>query len=395
MVRRRRHQKGYLYKTGKRRQVWRARWVEPVMFADGTIGSVLRNEIIAEVRDVPSRRRAQDLLNDKLRSLNQGSHKPQSVATFRDFVEEHWVPKIMPTFKPSTTEIYRVLLRKHILPHFAEMRLCDLRTADVQGFVVEKAGTGLAWNSVRHLRTLVSSILRTAQEWQFVTANAARGVRLPPKQLSRLPKLISPEDVRALLRELPEPKRTMVLVCLLTGVRAGELFALRWRHVDFERGILHVREAVHKNSFGPPKTKSSVRDLPLGTIGLSALVEQRKRAIGSKPDDLIFPSRKGTALRRNNLLRRVLYPACDKIGIQRIGWHGLRHLHSTLQSEAGVPMKVIQAQMGHADLETTLTTYTHVVPGSQRRAVGKVEELIFPNFPKFTSVEPERDSVIQ
>ena len=395
MVRRRRHQKGYLYKTGKRRQVWRARWVEPVMFADGTIGSVLRNEIIAEVRDVPSRRRAQDLLNDKLRSLNQGSHKPQSVATFRDFVEEHWVPKIMPTFKPSTTEIYRVLLRKHILPHFAEMRLCDLGTADVQGFVVEKAGTGLAWNSVRHLRTLVSSILRTAQEWQFVTANAARGVRLPPKQLSRLPKLISPEDVRALLRELPEPKRTMVLVCLLTGVRAGELFALRWRHVDFERGILHVREAVHKNSFGPPKTKSSVRDLPLGTIGLSALVEQRKRAIGSKPDDLIFPSRKGTALRRNILLRRVLYPACDKIGIQRIGWHGLRHLHSTLQSEAGVPMKVVQAQRGHADLETTLTTYTHVVPGSQRRAVGKLEELIFPNFPKFTSVEPEPESIIQ
>ena len=89
MVHRRRHQKGYLYKTGKRRQVWRARWVEPVMFANGTIGSVLRNEIIAEGRDVPSRRRAQDLLNDKLRSLNQGSHKPQSVATFREFVEEH------------------------------------------------------------------------------------------------------------------------------------------------------------------------------------------------------------------------------------------------------------------------------------------------------------------
>ena len=58
-------------------------------------------------------------------------------------------------------------------------------------------------------------------------------------------------------------------------------------------------------------------------------------------------------------------------------------------------MKVIQAQMGHADLETTITTYTHVVPGSQRRAVGKVEELIFPIFPKFTSAEPERDSVIQ
>ena len=58
-------------------------------------------------------------------------------------------------------------------------------------------------------------------------------------------------------------------------------------------------------------------------------------------------------------------------------------------------MKVVQAQLGHADLETTLTTYTHVVPGSQRRAVDKLEELIFPNFPQFTSGEPERESVIQ
>ncbi len=67
----------------------------------------------------------------------------------------------------------------------------------------------------------------------------------------------------------------------------------------------------------------------------------------------------------------------------RVSWHSLRHLHATLLSEAGEPLKVAQAQLGHADLQTTLGVYTHVLPESQRRAVERVESLVFPNFPKF------------
>ena len=177
----------------------------------------------------------------------------------------------------------------------------------------------------------------------------------------------------------------MVLLCGFTGVRAGELFALKWRHVNFERGVLQVRESVHRGQFGPPKTRSSVRDLPLGNILLAALLEHRKRFQQCSPDELLFPSRSGTALCRNNLLRRVIYPACERAKIPRTGWHGLRHLHATVLSEAGEPLKVAQAQLGHADLQTTLGVYTHVMPESQRRAVAKIESLIFPNFPNFAN----------
>jgi len=358
------------------------------MLADGTIGRVLRNDVIAEVRDVYTRRQAQVLLDERLRGLNQGSHKPLAVTTFKEFVAEHWAQKVLPTFKPSTTEIYRILLHKHLLLYFGEMRLCDLRAADVQAFVVEKAKAGLAWNTVKNLRNLVSRILRTAEEWGYVAANAARGVRLPAKQLSRPPKVMTPEQLRALLRELPEPVRTMAVACLFTGVRAGELFALRWCHVDFERGVLQVRESVHKGKFGPPKTRNSVRDLPLGSVALAALLEHRQRAGRCSPDDLLFPSRTGTALQRNHVLRRVVYPACDRAGIPRVGWHSLRHLHATLLSETGESLKVAQVQLGHADLQTTLSVYTHVLPDAQRRAVEKVESLMFPNFPKF-GAEPD------
>lgn len=100
-------------------------------------------------------------------------------------------------------------------------------------------------------------------------------------------------------------------------------------------------------------------------------------------DDLVFPSRAGTSLARNNVLRRIIYPACDRAKIPRVGWHTLRHLHATLLSEAGEPLKVAQAQLGHADLQTTLSVYTHVMPDSQRRAVERIELLVFPSFPKF------------
>ncbi len=387
MVRRKRYQRGHLYKTGKQRQVWRARWVEPVVLPSGAVGRVLRNQFVAEVRDVPTRREAQALVDEKLRSLNQGSHKPQAVVTFRQFVEEHWKPKVLPAFKPSTAESHAVLLRKHLLPYFGDRRLCDIGTADVQAFVMEKAQTGLAWNTVKNLRNLASRILRTAVEWNYLTSNPARGVRLPTKQLVRPTRVITVEQLRALLRVLPEPVRTMVLLCAFTGIRAGELFALRWRHVDLERGVLQVREGVHRGKFGPPKTRSSVRDLPLGNVVLAALLAHRKRIGQIISDDLLFPSRRGTALCRNNLLRRVVYPACIRAAIPRVGWHSLRHLHATLLSEAGEPLKVAQAQLGHADLQTTLGVYTHVLPESQRRAVERVESLIFPNFPKSNAEE--------
>ena len=386
MVRRKRYQKGHLYRTGKRRQVWRARWVEPVVLSNGSVGRVLRNEFVAEVRDVPTRRQAQSILDEKLRGLNRGSHKPQAVISFTQFVEYHWIKQVLPAFKPSTSESHRVLLFKHLLPYFGDRRLCDIGTADVQAFVTAKTEAGLAWNTVKNLRNLVSRVLRTAVEWNLLTSNPAHGVRLPARQLVRPPNVITVEQFRALLGELPEPVRTMAVLCAFTGVRAGELFALRWRHADFARGVLQVRESVHRGQFGPPKTRSSVRDLPLGNVVLAALLEHRKGQCS--PDALLFSTRKGTALCRNNLLRRVVHPACDRAKTPRIGWHSLRHLHATLLSEAGEPLKVAQAQLGHADLQTTLGVYTHVLPDSQRRAVEKVESLIFPNFPKFVDASP-------
>jgi len=231
------------------------------------------------------------------------------------------------------------------------------------------------------MRNLLSRVLRTAQEWGYIEANPALSVRLPEMKHKEA-SFLSVEQVRLLLAELQEPERTMVLLAVLTGLRRGELFALRWKHLDLEGRVLRVREAVYEGHFGTPKTRSSVREIPLGGDALNAL---RKLPNGN-PEDLVFPSRKGTAIDPNNLVKRVLRPACDRAGIPRVAWKAFRHTHATLLSDAGESIKLAQAQLGHSDLGTTLQVYTHRIPESQRRAVDNLERVLFPSVPKFEEV---------
>ena len=108
------------------------------------------------------------------------------------------------------------------------------------------------------------TVFRSAQEWGYIQANPAPNVKLPEVR-SKEGRFLSAGEVTALLAELREPERTMVLLCVLTGVRRGELFALRWKNVDLEKASLKIREAVYEGHFGSPKTKSSIRDVPLGS----------------------------------------------------------------------------------------------------------------------------------
>jgi integrase len=109
-------------------------------------------------------------------------------------------------------------------------------------------------------------------------------------------------------------------------------------------------------------------------------------------DALVFASRKGTPLRPENVLKRVIHPTCERLELPKVGWHDLRHTSATLLHEHE-PLRVAQAILGHSDLQTTLG-YTHVLPGWQREAMNRLErEIVFPNVPK-SQVEPESEKVV-
>jgi integrase len=197
---------------------------------------------------------------------------------------------------------------------------------------------------------------------------------------------LKPSEVRRLLTSLCEPSRTLVLVGVLTGMRIGEILALRWKHLDLLRGTIQVRETVSEGQFGSPKTRSSRRDVPMSDPVRKAFEVQRTRARQTGAEDLVFATRKQTPLNPKNLLRRVLQPACEALELPAVAWHSFRHTHATILGEVGESLKTAQALLGHSDLETTLNVYTHAIPESQRRAVDKVAGILFADDRKIPTV---------
>jgi len=180
------------------------------------------------------------------------------------------------------------------------------------------------------------------------------------------------------------------------GLRIGEVLVLRWRSLDFEKSVIQVREAVYEGHLSSPKSKSSIRDIPMGPSPQRLVSESRKAA---PADAFVFVCRNSTPLDSHNSLGRVLKPAYKRADLPAISWHSFRHAHATLLSDLGESRNTAQAQLGHARLSMTAEIYTHLVPASQRAAIEKLEKAIWPqldpNGPKLGRVVVRGTSLIQ
>lgn len=370
-----RYQSGSLILRGRSNKVWVARWREDVLGGDGTIQRIRRSLVLGTLAGIPTRRQAQVLLDAKLCDLNAGRRQPESAILFRNFIEEVWQPAILPTMKFSTQKLYPHLLRRHLLPVFGERPLCEIRRVDIQRFVTEKmTRQNLSWQTAVHLRNLMAGTLERAVEWGYLEANPGRGIKVPPMHRRRKVIVLTLQQLTSLLQSLQEPVKTLAFTVSMTGLRIGEALALRWKNLDFEKSLIQVREAVYEGNLSSPKSKSSIRDIPMGPFLRKCLMEYRK---GAPAVAFLFASRNGTPLDAHNLLGRVLKPACKRAGLPLISWHSFRHTHATLLSDLGESLKTAQAQLGHARLSTTAEIYAHAVPPSQRAAVEKLEKAIW------------------
>jgi integrase len=353
------------------------RWREDALLPDGRIGEVHRSLVLGLVADIPTRREAQLLLDAKLLPVNQGTARPEAFVAFATFVEQQWKTLVFPTFKASTRHGYQTVLKVHVLPAWGNWRLRDMDRLAIQQWVADKFRQGTGWQTVRNAWVLLSSILETAVEYGYLQTNPARGVKFPHQGLKDKPALIAGDSLARLLEHVDEPYRTMVSLIAATGLRIGELLALRWAALDLDGGTLAVRESVFEGKFQLPKTHKAMRTIPLGPHVVNALAAHRARATRTAAGDLVFGNRKGDPLRESKLLKRVLQPAAEKASLGRVTWHQFRHIHSSLLNDLKVPAKIAQEQLGHASISTTLNIYTHVVDASHRKAIEAVEERLF------------------
>lgn len=224
---------------------------------------------------------------------------------------------------------------------------------------------------------MLSAVLRTAVKWGHLQENPARDVDLPKLKTVRPKWALTPAQAAALLQKLPPLGRAMVGLALLSGLRRGELFALRWRDLDEAQRVLTVREAVYDGAFDTPKTEAGRRQLPLSAAALGFVGEWKARTAKTEPEGLVFSTRTGKALSPNNVLRREIFPACEALNIPNATWLTFRRTYSSWSHDKGVPGKVVAQLMGHANVDTTLNVYTQVLDGALRTAVDKIGDELF------------------
>jgi integrase len=380
---RRRYQEGYLFIRGKRKKQWVARWREDVMGEDGRLERVQRTVVIGAVSEL-SKRAALNELKKRLGPMNEGMHRAQATITFGKFAQK-WEEAILPTYRASTRYFYHNTLHRHLLPQFAAHRLCDIQASDVQLFLTRKAER-YAPSVLRHIRATLSRIFAAAAKWKYADANPAEGVELPSKRSVRPKTTFKPTDVQGILTQLAQPYRSMVIMAALTGMRASEFFALTWADVDFERALISVRRTVYRGQFGPPKTASSERAVPMGPLLADALREHQRLA-RSTDSGLVFCDAAGKPHDAGNLARRVLTPVLKTLGLPNAGWRAFRRSVATALSELHEPVRTAQQVLGHSSPTTTLAFYTQTEEKSQRDALSKLEELLFPTVPKSENSE--------
>ncbi len=372
---RRSFQQGSLFQRGTRRKLWVARWWEDVMQADGALGRLRRSEIVGTVAELPTRRKAMQVLSQKLMAINSGEARPHSIRTFEDFAKNDWMPVILPTLKYATQKHYRYMLDTHLVPAFGKEQLRNLTREELQRFLVRKLNSGLSWETVHHFKCGLSKILGAAEEWGYVLDNVAQKTKLPRRQYTVAREVLLPGQVKDLTGKLGEPVRSITLLLVLTGLRIGELLALRWGSVDLDARVLRVMETVYDGHFDKPKTKRGRRTIPIGAETADVLAAFRPSFVD--PTRLVFAQSGGKPLDRWNLLRKHLKPAAKKSGLSGITWHLLRHSHATMLDVVGTPIGTMQSLLGHSAPEITREIYLHAIPEEQRRAVNSVEKLIF------------------
>jgi integrase len=358
-----RYQKGNLKQIGK--NCWKIRWREDVI-VDGSIHRVRRGEILRQV----TKSQALEILDERLNAVRTQQRQPGVTMPFSKFVATEWKTNAMLRLRKSSMQIYSFNLDNHILPAFGEIPIRDLSRALIESCLSGLQRKGYAVSTLRSVRATFSTVLEAAVGRRFISDNPAHRIRIREADSKRERRFYRPAEIRRLLERLEDPCRAVVSIAVLTGLRIGEILALRWKRVDLLRETLEVAETYSSGEFGPPKTRSSRRVIPMSASLIG--IFKHLRPAGCEPESLVFATWKGTPLNAKNLYNRQLAPACDAIELPRVSWHSFRHAHATLLHDADASLKTAQALLGHSDLETTLGVYTHAVPDSQKRAVERV-----------------------
>jgi integrase len=337
----------------------------------------MKNRTVGLVVDLPTQHAARRAADAFLESINAVGYRPGVVIRFSDFAAR-WQSTALPALKPTTQRVARGHLDHYLMPALGDLTLQQVTTEIVQRLISSLIGK-LKRHTILNILGTMSSMMATAKAWGYHVAEYRREDLIIPQD-SELPRrpYFTPAQVRSIIYMAAEPWRTLFMIYACTGVRGAEALALSIEDVDFESGRIFIRKNTQQGRMQLPKTKRSIRTLPMPDELAAALRRHLSTNYIENPHRLLFCSGEGNPLWLDHVRERRLWPILEKLEIPQCGFHAFRRTTGSVFASIGAPVKVAQEHLGHTDPRITLEIYQHVVGDDHRHAAGEVARVLLP-----------------
>ena len=318
-----------------------------------------------------------DLLNDTYVEPNK--------LTVNEYIKK-WLEFKKTKVSVRTIEIYESLIRNHVIPAFGQCLLIKLQPIQIQDFYNKTLQGGkLSASSINMFHYILKDVFKQAVRWQLIIRSPIDAVD-PPRVIKKEMKVLDESQIALLLDSSREKTKfyMTVLLALTTGMRRGEICALHWKDIDFEKSQLRVEQTVQitkgKLIFKMPKTNKGRRIIDLPSLAIEELkqhkAEQNKQRLRLGPayqnHDLVCTMIDGQPL-HPTCVSDAFYRLLKQVGLPHFRFHDLRHTHATQLLKHGINVKVISERLGHARIATTLDVYAHVLPSMQKEAASAID----------------------
>ena len=325
-------------------------------------------------------------------AVKTGTYVEPDRTTFGTWVTRWLDLFAKPKVRMSTYAKYRINTKTHILPKLGNVELQKLTTEHIQEFYNEKAAS-LSSSVIAILHQIINGSLKQAVRQKVIINNPAENTVRPTVKYKEISPLTSLEVTAYLETAKNERLYAAFLLDIYTGLRRGELLALRWKNVDLKAGVLTVKESLNRVEtysgktelvFSEPKTANSKREIPLLSNIVQELKAHKARQNEEKlffgqayqDNDLVFTTHEGKPIEPRNFLRKHK-ALLKRAGLrEEVRIHDLRHTFGTMLGQSGENPKNIQLIMGHADIRTTLGTYCHSTLEDKKKAIEKLAAII-------------------
>lgn len=287
---------------------------------------------------------------------------------------ELYVADMEPRLKQNTMRNKKYLLEKRVIPFFRDLQVNEITPAHVRKWQSELLADGVAPTYAKTINNQLSAVFNYACRYYGLAANPARAAGSVGKKHASEMNFWTVDQFNQVIEHVPRlPGRTGLSILFWTGLRIGELLALRPCDIDLEAKRLTVNKSFQsiegKEVITDPKTERGRRVLPLPDKLCAEIKAYEDAIYDLRPDDRLFPYTK-------SYFHRQMQKGCDATGIEKIRLHDLRHSHAALLIHLNTPILLVSERLGHENVETTLRTYGHLYPSIGSETVGKLDDLM-------------------